>query len=125
MVVVGNGGVRWCMLRVMCVGCGGWEQKLSVLLLRNRSAFLLRSRSALLLRCRSALLLYRRWLLGIWVVTFLLVILGVVLVSSGAGCDGGGVGLFMWMVLVGSGVEQELCSCFGAGVYSCCIVGGW
>ena len=67
----------------------------------------------------------RRWVLGIWVLTFVLVILGVVLFSSGAGCDGGGGGLCMWIVLIGSGVEQELCSCCGAGVYSCCIVGGW
>ena len=93
MVVFGGGCCGLCVW-VVVVG-GGWEQKLSVLLLRNRSAFLLRSRSALLLRCRSALLLYRRWMLGIWVVTFLLVILGVLLFSSSAGCDGGGGGLFM------------------------------
>ena len=67
----------------------------------------------------------RRWVLGIWVLTFVLVILGVVLFSSVAGCDGCGGGLFMWMVLVGSCVEHELSSCCGAGVYSCCIVGGW
>ena len=66
----------------------------------------------------------RRWVLGIWVLTFVLMILGVVLFSSVAGCDGCGGGLFMWMVLVGSCVEHELSSCFGAGVYSCCIVGG-
>ena len=75
---------------------GGYrEQNLSALLLLSRSAFLLRSRSALLLRCRSALLLYRRFVLGIWVVTFVLVILGVVVFSSGAGYDGGGGGLCM------------------------------
>ena len=99
------------MWRVVCwvvvVGCGRRE-KLSI---RNRSAFLLRCRSALLLRCRSALLLrcwsalllrcrsvlllYRRFVLGIWVVTFVLVILGVVVFSSGAGYDGGGGGLCM------------------------------
>ena len=67
----------------------------------------------------------RRWELDIWVLTFVLVILGVVLFSSVAGCDGCGGGLFIWMVLVGSCVEHELCSCCGAGVYSCCIVGGW
>ena len=137
---MGNVGVRLWILLVVVVG-GGREKKLSVLLLRNRSAFLLRSRStlllrsrsafllrsrsALLLRCRSALLLYRRRVLGIWVLTFVLVILGVVLFSSVAGCDGCGGGLFMWMVLVGSGVKQELCSCCGAGVYFCCIAGGW
>ena len=33
--------------------------------------------------------------LGIWVVTFVLVILGVVVFSSGAGYDGGGGGLCM------------------------------
>ena len=71
---------------------GGRKEKLSV---RNRSAFLLRSRSALLLWYRSALLLYRRFVLGIWVVTFVLVILGVVVFSSGAGYDGGGGGLCM------------------------------
>ena len=71
---------------IVVVG-GGREQKLSVLLLRNRNAFLLRS--------RTALLLYRRWVLGIWVVTFVLVILGVVVFSSGAGYDGGGGGLCM------------------------------
>ena len=53
------------------------------------------SRSTLLLRCRNALLLYRRFVLGIWVVTFVLVILGVVVFSSGAGYDGGGGGLCM------------------------------
>ena len=104
---------------------GDWEQNLRALLLRSRSALLLRCRSALLLLCRSTLLLYRRWVLGIWVTTFVLVILGIVIFSSGAGCDGGGGGLCMWIVLIGSGVEQELCSCCGAGVYSCCKVGGW
>ena len=85
------------------VDVGYREQNLSALLLRSRSTFLLRSRSALLLRyrsalllrCRSALLLYRRFVLGIWVVTFVLVILGVVVFSSGAGYDGGGGGLCM------------------------------
>ena len=54
----------------------------------------------------------------------MLVIIGIVVFSGGAGCDGGG-GLCMWMMLVGSGVEQKLSSCCGAGVYSCCIVSGW
>ena len=91
--MLGGGGGGYFML-VVLVG-GDWEQNLSALLLRSRSALLLCSRSALLLRCRSALLLYRRWVLGIWVLTFVLVILGVVLFSSVAGCDGGGGGLCM------------------------------
>ena len=57
-----------------------------MLLLRNRSVLLLRYRSALLLSILSAFLLYfvvkkvrAGWVvLGIWVVTFVLVILGVV-----------------------------------------------
>ena len=100
-VVLGSGGGGKFML-VLVFG-GYREQNLSALLLLSRSAFLLRSRSALLLRCRSALLLrcrsslllYRRFVLGIWVVTFVLVILGVVVFSSGAGYDGGGGGLCM------------------------------
>ena len=63
--------------------------------------------------------------MGVWLETFVLVILGAVVFSGGAGCDGGGGGLCMWMMLVGSGVEQKLSSCCGAGVYSCCIVSGW
>ena len=56
------------------------EQKLSVLLLRNRSALLLHSRSApvAVQECPPPV---RRWVLGIWVVTFVLVILGLVLFS--------------------------------------------
>ena len=37
----------------------------------------------------------RRFVLGLWVVTFVLVILGVVVFSSGPGYDGGGGGLCM------------------------------
>ena len=92
-VVLGSGGGGKFML-VLVFG-GYREQNLSALLLLSRSAFLLRSRSALLLRCRSMLLLYRRFVLGIWVVTFVLVILGVVVFSSGAGYDGSGGGLCM------------------------------
>ena len=80
MAVCGGGCGMLCVW-VVVVG-GGQERKLSVLLQRNRSASLLRSRSMLLLRCRSALLLYRRFVLGIWVVTFVLVILGVVVFSK-------------------------------------------
>ena len=47
--------------------------------------------------------------------TSVLVILGGVLFSSVAGCDGCGGGLFMWMVLVGSCVEHELSDGCGAG----------
>ena len=63
--------------------------------------------------------------MGIWVLTFVLVILGVVLISSAAGCDGCGGGLCTLMELVVSCVEHELSSCCGAEVYSCCIVCGW
>ena len=67
----GVGGEWRCSVVNVVVAGGGREQKLSVLLLRKRSAFLLCSRSALLLRCRSALLLRCRSALllegGCWV----------------------------------------------------------
>ena len=52
--MLGGGGGEYFML-VVLIG-GDWDQNLSVLLLRSRSAFLLRSRSALLLCSRSGYL---------------------------------------------------------------------